>query len=118
MQVLAADIEDYPRNLTRFIVISKNDSAPTGRDKTSIIFSTLHRAGTLQKALSIFSKRDINLTKIESRPTKQNPWEYNFFLDLEGHRKEEKVREALESLKKLTIFVKQLGSYPGSDKSP
>ena len=116
MEVLAKDIEDYQRNITRFVVISDHDSAPTGNDKTSIIFSMRNRSGTLQKALSVFSKRNINLTKIESRPAKQNPWEYNFYLDMEGHRKDEKVREALDSLKTITTFTKVLGLIPRSDR--
>jgi chorismate mutase/prephenate dehydratase len=112
MKVLAREIEDTPTNYTRFFVISKNDSPMTGRDKTSIIFAATHTPGALYYALGEFAKRDINLTKIESRPTKQKPWEYNFYLDFEGHRTEENCAAALKALEKSALFIKILGSYP------
>ena len=84
----------------------------TGKDKTSIIFAAAHTPGSLYHALSEFAKRCINLTKIESRPTKQTPWEYNFYLDFEGHRSEPRCIEALEALKEYSAFIKILGSYP------
>ena len=71
-----------------------------------------HRPGTLYEALRVFAGREINLTKIESRPTRQKPWEYNFYLDFEGHREDPAVKEALEQLKPHTLFLKVLGSYP------
>ena len=85
---------------------------PTGKDKTSIIFSAKHEPGSLYHALGEFAKRNINLTRIESRPTKKTAWEYNFYLDFEGHRTEPKCAEALKALEKYAIFVKVLGSYP------
>jgi len=112
MNILARDIADNPNNYTRFFVLSKFDSPPTGNDKTSIIFSTRHVPGALYRALGEFALRGINLTKIESRPTRQRPWEYNFYLDFEGHRSEARCAEALEGLKANTLFVKILGSYP------
>jgi len=112
MKVLVKGIADNPNNYTRFFVLSKNDSPPSGRDKTSIIFSTKHVPGALFRALEEFALRDINLTKIESRPTKQQPWEYNFYLDFEGHRLEERRQEALRALEKKSAFVRVLGSYP------
>jgi len=112
MKVLAREIEDTPTNYTRFFVISKNDSPITGRDKTSIIFAAAHTPGSLYHALGEFAKRGINLTKIESRPTRQKPWEYNFYLDFEGHRTEENCAAALKALEKSTLFIKILGSYP------
>jgi chorismate mutase/prephenate dehydratase len=112
MSILAKGIADNPSNYTRFFVLSKNDSPPTGRDKTSIIFSTKHLPGALYHALGEFAKRDINLAKVESRPTKQKPWEYNFYLDFEGHRQEERCLEALKGLEKKTVFIRILGSYP------
>jgi len=112
MKVLVKGIADNPNNYTRFFVISKNDSSPSGKDKTSIIFSLKDRPGALYHALEEFAVRDINLTKIESRPTKQEPWEYNFYLDFEGHRNEERCQEALKALEEKSAFLKVLGSYP------
>ena len=88
MHILANDIADNPENYTRFFVLSMEDSVATGKDKTSIIFSAKHEPGSLYHALGEFAKRNINLTKIESRPTKRTAWEYNFYLDFEGHRTE------------------------------
>jgi chorismate mutase/prephenate dehydratase len=112
MKVLARDIADNPENYTRFFVLSKEDSPVTGKDKTSIIFSAAHAPGSLYHALGEFAKRKINLTKIESRPTKQTAWEYNFYLDFEGHRSEERCAAALKALEKYANFIKILGSYP------
>ena len=112
MKILAREIEDNPANYTRFFVLSQEDSPMTGKDKTSIIFSAAHTPGSLYTALFEFAKRKINLTRIESRPTKQKPWEYNFYLDFEGHRGEAHCAEALKALEKSATFVKILGSYP------
>jgi len=111
MNILAKEIGDTPNNYTRFFVLSKQDSPYSGEDKTSIIYSVKSVPGALYHVLKEFAVRNINLTKIESRPTKRTPWEYNFYLDFEGHRSEEKCREALESIKDKTLFVKILGSY-------
>jgi len=112
MKVICRAIEDNPNNYTRFFVLSKKDSPPSGEDKTSIIFSVKHVPGALFRALEEFAVRGINLTKIESRPTRQKPWEYNFYLDFEGHRSEGRCQDALKGLEKRSIFVKVLGSYP------
>jgi len=117
MKIIVREIADNPNNYTRFFVLSKNDSSPTGNDKTSIIFSTKHVPGALYRALEEFAIRNINLTKIESRPTKEKPWEYNFYLDFEGHRNEERCREALRGLERKSSFIKILGSYPRAPKS-
>ena len=111
MKILAREIEDKPANYTRFFVLSKEDSPITGRDKTSIIFSAAHTPGSLYNVLGEFAKRNINLTRIESRPTKQKPWEYNFYVDFEGHRGEGRCAEALKALEKSVTFIKILGSY-------
>ena len=112
MKIVARDIADNPANYTRFLVLSHQDSEPTGDDKTSIIFSAKHAPGTLYHALGEFASRNINLTRIESRPTKTTAWQYNFYLDFEGHRTEKRCTEALDALEKYATFVKILGSYP------
>ncbi len=112
MKIIAREIEDNPNNFTRFFILAKQDSPPSGNDKTSIVFSVRHKPGALYEFLKELAARNINLTKIESRPTRQKPWEYNFYLDFEGHREDEPAREALESLEKTSLFVKVLGSYP------
>ena len=112
MKILANEIEDNPNNTTRFFILSGKDSPPTGNDKTSVVFLLQHKPGTLYEVIRIFADRNINLTKIESRPTRQKPWEYNFYLDFEGHRKDANVQDALEALKEHSTFLKVLGSYP------
>lgn len=111
MSILSREIGDTPNNCTRFFVLSKQDSQYSGEDKTSIIFSVKSVPRALYHVLKEFAVRNINLTKIESRPTKRTPWEYNFYLDFEGHRSEDKCLEALESIKDKTLFLKILGSY-------
>ncbi len=112
MKILARDIADNPSNYTRFLVLSNEDATPTGDDKTSIIFSAKHAPGSLYHALGEFASRNINLTRIESRPTKTTAWQYNFYLDFEGHRTEKRCAEALQALEKYALFIKILGSYP------
>ena len=112
MQILAREIEDNPNNFTRFFILAKQDSPPTGNDKTSIVFSVKHKAGALYEFLRKLASENINLTKIESRPTRQKPWEYNFYLDFEGHREDKLAQETLANLEETAIFVKVLGSYP------
>ena len=112
MQILAKEIEDNPNNFTRFFVLAKHDSPPSGNDKTSIVFSVKHRPGTLYEFLQKLAASKINLTKIESRPTRQKPWEYNFYLDFEGHQEDKATQAVLENVMGISIFVKVLGSYP------
>ncbi len=112
MKILARDIADNPTNYTRFLVLGLEDAAPTGDDKTSIIFSLKHAPGTLYHAIGEFASRNINLTRIESRPTKTTAWQYNFYVDFEGHRTEKRCTEALAALEKYANFIKILGSYP------
>lgn len=112
MKVIAREIEDNPHNFTRFFILAREDSSPSGNDKTSIVFSTKNQPGALYEALGEFSRRSINLTKLESRPTRQKPWQYNFYLDFDGHREDAAAREALANVEKFTIFLKVLGSYP------
>jgi chorismate mutase/prephenate dehydratase len=112
MKVLVAEIEDNPNNFTRFFVLSQHDSPPTGKDKTSIVFSLRHKPGALYQVLKAFSTRNINLTKLESRPTRQKPWEYNFYLDFDGHRQDKSSREALAEVEQNSLQMKVVGSYP------
>ncbi len=112
LRVVAANIEDQSQNFTRFLVIGKQEPEPSKNDKTSLVFSIKDRPGILHRMLQPFAKSRINLTKIESRPLKNKPWEYMFFIDVRGHRKETRVKSALESLEKSSVFLKILGSYP------
>lgn len=112
LKILKKGIETNSKNFTRFLIISKKEPKKAKKNKTSIAFSTKHIPGALFKALEPFAKRKINLTKIESRPIVGKPWEYNFYLDFEGHIKDKKIKEALKELKERSLFLKVLGSYP------
>ncbi len=109
--VLHRRIEDHPNNFTRFLVIGKKGAPPTEGNKTSILFSIKDRVGALHRMLQPFADRQINLTKIESRPSKKKVWEYVFFVDFEGHAAAPRAREALALLQEECIFLKVLGSY-------
>lgn len=116
VEIIGQDIQDNPNNVTRFAVLDKSDHAPTGRDKTSICFSFDRDApGSLYGALGEFAQRNINLAKIESRPTKENLGQYIFLIDCEGHREDPLVKEAIESLSTSVTLLKVLGSYPRWD---
>lgn len=110
--ILRAGIEDNPHNSTRFLVIGRHPSGPTSRDKTSILFAMRNEPGALYRILEPLANRGINLTKIESRPAKQRPWEYVIFVDLEGHRDTPPVSSVLAEIGERTLFLKVLGSYP------
>jgi len=112
LKVLARSIEDSSNNVTRFLVIGTKASAPSGSDKTSVVFSVKDRPGVLHDMLSSFKKRGINLTKIESRPSKLQAWKYYFYVDMEGHGESQKVKAALSELHKKCTFLRVLGSYP------
>jgi len=112
LKVLAEGIEDSPSNETRFLVIGKGENAPTGRDKTSILFSVSDVPGSLHRALRPFARRRVNLMKIESRPVRGRLWEYRFFADVGGHCEDRKVARCLEELGSCTTFLKIAGSYP------
>jgi chorismate mutase/prephenate dehydratase len=105
-------IQDNTNNFTRFIILGKQASAPTGDDKTSILFSGRDEVGALYLMLQPFAKHNVNLTKIESRPVKTKTWEYQFFLDMSGHLTDPPIAKALEDLKERAQFIKILGSYP------
>jgi prephenate dehydratase len=116
LAVLAKDIEDRPENATRFVLIGTERAQPTGSDKTSVVcFIEKDRPGSLLAILHEFSDRQINLTKLESRPTKERLGEYCFFIDMEGHVDEPPVRYAIDSLRTKILEVKVLGSYPRAE---
>jgi chorismate mutase/prephenate dehydratase len=117
LNILSEGIEDHSSNTTRFLVMGKNHSGMTGRDKMSILFGTPHHPGALYHALKPFADRQINLMKIESYPVKERLWEYLFFVDFKGHMMEEKIKECMEDLKEGTTFLKILGSYPEAEVS-
>ncbi len=117
LQIVAKNIEDIKGNSTRFWVIGKKVVPPTGEDKTSLLFSVADRPGALFDVLRCFAKRSINLTKIESRPSKDEPWKYVFFLDCEGHADDPIITECLEEMKNYCLQVIFLGSYPRGKQS-
>jgi chorismate mutase/prephenate dehydratase len=112
LRVVKKDIEDSSHNITRFLVIGQIDASPTGEDRTSLLFSIRDKVGALHDMLVPFYENQINLTKIESRPSKKKAWDYYFFIDFEGHREDPKVKKALERLDGMCKFLKVLGSYP------
>ena len=115
LDVLEADIQDNSTNTTRFLVLGRQCSPPTGQDRTSLMFSIPHQVGALHTSLAPFRKFRLNMTKIESRPSKRKAWEYFFFVDCDGHCEDKRVASAIVDLKKHCAFVKVLGSYPNSE---
>ncbi len=115
LKVQALSIEDNPNNTTRFLVIASHEAKPTQSDKTSVVFEVKDKAGALHDILSPFKSSRINLTKIESRPSKKKVWSYFFFVDFEGHHEETRVRKTLAELERHCTFLKVLGSYPKAD---
>ena len=115
IEVLATNIQDIQGNTTRFLVIGQKYGAATGNDKTSIVFGVKHKVGALYDALSVFKADNINMTKIESRPSKNKAWEYYFFVDVDGHATDAKVARALEDLQEHCTTMTILGSYPKAE---
>jgi chorismate mutase/prephenate dehydratase len=112
--VLRRRIEDNPHNATRFLVLGRRPSGPSGRDKTSIVFAMPNQPGALYRILEPFARTGLNLTKIESRPAKRMPWEFVMFVDFEGHRDTPMVADALREAAERTVYLKILGSYPAA----
>jgi chorismate mutase/prephenate dehydratase len=115
LEIIAEKLEDYPNNQTRFIIVGvehKTEQSSLKHAKTSIVFTTLHQPGALYQVLKIFNDYGINLTKLESRPHKTEPWRSYFYLDFEGHSKDGIIKEAMKELTEQTNFLKVLGSYP------
>jgi prephenate dehydratase len=116
MAILCQEIEDFPENFTRFLIVSKRKYDFGPPTKTSIVFSIRDIPGALFKSLSVFFLRDINLVKIESRPLRRKPWEYLFYLDFKGAVAEKRCANALRHLEEIADFIKILGSYPSANK--
>lgn len=114
LKILCQDIEDISNNITRFLIISKQDAQRSGDDKTIILFSTAHKTGALVDVLNVFKDYDINMTNIGSRPNKKREWEYYFFVDFLGHKEDENVKKALEEAKSHCLQLSVLGSFPRS----
>lgn len=112
LEILAPEIETSVNNYTKFVAISKEKAKPAQKNKTSIVFAAHHKPGALYRILGIFATKEINLTKLESRPSKAKPWEYVFYVDFEGHLDDEVYQEAMRELQREATFVKILGSYP------
>ncbi len=111
-RILATHLEDHHENYTRFLLLSKSASVSPRANKVSIVFSTRNVPGALFKCLSVFALRDIDLTKMESRPLRGRPWEYLFYVDFIGSTREERCQKALAHLKEITNFIRVLGCYP------
>ncbi len=115
LEILAPEIETNVNNYTRFLAISKRKAEPAKKNKTSLVFAAKHVPGALYRVLGIFATRNINLTKLESRPSRDRPWEYVFYTDFEGHLDSEIYQEAMTELQEQATFVKILGSYPKAE---
>jgi chorismate mutase/prephenate dehydratase len=115
LHILRRNIQDLSYNMTRFLVLGRQQAEPTGRDKTSVLLVTRDEAGILYRTLGAFAERGLNMTKIESRPSRRRPWEYVFFVDVDGHEREPAVAAALDAVHKACESVKVLGSYPKAD---
>jgi chorismate mutase / prephenate dehydratase len=115
LPVLVQDIQDNVANATRFLVLGRQCSPPTGDDRTSLLVSIADKAGALHEAIAAFRRFKINMSKIESRPSKRKAWEYFFFIDCDGHVEDRKVANAIELLGEHCNFIKILGSYPNTE---
>jgi prephenate dehydratase len=114
LEILDRNVEDLAFNYTRFFVLGLEDPPRSQRSKTSLVFTTRHQPGALYESLGEFARRSINLTKIESRPRRNHPWQYLFYLDFEGHWQDAECEAALMALLRRSSFVKLLGSYPAA----
>jgi chorismate mutase/prephenate dehydratase len=112
--VIARNIEDDPKNTTRFLVLAQHDAAPCGHDKTSLVMSAPNRPGAMHDLLTPFAEHQIDLTKLESRPSRTGLWEYVFFVDFQGHQKDAHAAAALREVRRRASFLKVLGSYPAA----
>ena len=114
LNILAGRIEDHPHNKTRFLVIGRQEVGASGQDKTSILVSTKNRPGALYRVLEPFHRHEVSLTRIETRPARSGDWSYVFFIDFDGHEREETVQTVLAEVGEVALRVRRLGSYPRS----
>lgn len=112
LAIVARDIEDEPTNTTRFLVLGPEETAPSGRDKTSLVLSVRNRPGALLELLAPLAGHDIGLSKLESRPARSGAWEYVFYVDIDGHYADANIRKALAAVEEHCTFLKVLGAYP------
>ncbi len=116
MKILESDVQDMSGNTTRFLVVGHDQNKPSGDDKTSLLFAVQHKAGALYGALESFKKYGLNMTKIESRPSRSKRWEYYFFVDVEGHAEDERVKKTITDIARHCSLITVLGSYPAADR--
>jgi len=114
LKVIARNIEDEAKNTTRFLVIAEHDSAPSGRDKTSLVMSARNIPGAMHELLTPLAVNQVSMTRLESRPSRTGLWEYVFYVDVEGHQRDANVARALAELERKASFLKNLGSYPAA----
>jgi len=116
VNVLFERISDKPNNITRFLVIGREEAKPTGQDKTSLMFTTKHEPGALVDVLVEFRRAGVNLSHIDKRPSGRENWDYTFFIDIEGHREDSSIQAVLEAARAHCVDLKVLGSYPRSQR--
>jgi len=114
LRLVAENIEDEPRNTTRFLVIARHDAGPSGRDRTSLVASTRNVPGAVHELLAPLAENAVSMSRLESRPARSGRWEYVFFIDIEGHQRDPAVAQALAAMRERATFLKVLGSYPGA----
>jgi chorismate mutase/prephenate dehydratase len=114
LQAVAAQIQDDPHNRTRFVVVGTYECQPTGKDQTSLVLSVDNQPGAVHRLLEPLAKHGVSMNRLESRPARKGTWEYHFYIDVAGHTEDAKVAKALEELKTIAAFYKNLGSYPHS----
>ncbi len=112
LQIVSSQIQDDPNNRTRFVVIGKYVCQPCGHDQTSLVLSVANQPGAVHHLLGPLAKHGVSMTRFESRPARKGSWEYHFYIDIEGHASDAKVAKAIDELKTMAAFYKNLGSYP------